>query len=620
MARARSWSALWFTLSASCGSPGARLGETERGLLGDGLVVSTVFGGGGQAGAPYRNDFIELFNRSEQPVSLTGLSVQYGGAAGVFGASAANVLVLPTTTVAAGGHYLISLGSSGSNGLPLPTPDLVRSVDMASASGKVAIARVTVSLACGSTSRCPTADVVDMVGYGTATDFEGTHAAPAISVTSSLVRKGSGCVDTGSSRDDFLVASPVAEPRKSSTAPSRCSELDAGVGDTGSSTVADASPFDAASADALDAGTATIADAGDLLDASAPDAEPALDSGLGLDGSSTVADAAVPDSGDSPDGGAGFGQGLVISEVYGGGGNSGAVLTHDFVELFNPTSEAVSLAGLSVQYGSASGNFANPTSSGTSGSGLTVLPDFMLEPGRFFLVRMASGGAVGATLTSYDFEGISNLSASNGKVALARMTSSLGCGATPCDRAGIVDMVGFGSATDFEGAAAPRLGAATSAQRKSDGCVDTDDNSADFEEAPPTPRHNGSPAWVCGAPRPDAGSLDATLADSGPRDSARPEAGSRDSGQGPDASAALPDAGSPDAELTDGAVSSDGALSDSGSSRELEPTDDSGCSCKAGGAASAQGPMFLLVGLALVGGRSQRRQSRTSQRAIRWRR
>ena len=37
------------------------------------------------------------------------------------------------------------------------------------------------------------------------------------------------------------------------------------------------------------------------------------------------------------------GTGLVISEVYGGGGNSGAVLNADFVELYNPTGAAVQL-------------------------------------------------------------------------------------------------------------------------------------------------------------------------------------------------------------------------------------------------------------------------------------
>ena len=41
--------------------------------------------------------------------------------------------------------------------------------------------------------------------------------------------------------------------------------------------------------------------------------------------------------------------GLVISQVYGGGGNAGALFTHDFVELFNRGGAPVGLAGWSVQ-------------------------------------------------------------------------------------------------------------------------------------------------------------------------------------------------------------------------------------------------------------------------------
>mgnify|MGYP003328890141 CR=1 FL=1 len=46
---------------------------------------------------------------------------------------------------------------------------------------------------------------------------------------------------------------------------------------------------------------------------------------------------------------------LVISQVYGGGGNTGAPYTNDFVELFNPTASTVSVTGMSVQYASATG-------------------------------------------------------------------------------------------------------------------------------------------------------------------------------------------------------------------------------------------------------------------------
>ena len=49
------------------------------------------------------------------------------------------------------------------------------------------------------------------------------------------------------------------------------------------------------------------------------------------------------------------GTGLVISEVYGGGGNTGATYTNDFIELYNPTAAAISVEGKSVQYRSATG-------------------------------------------------------------------------------------------------------------------------------------------------------------------------------------------------------------------------------------------------------------------------
>jgi predicted extracellular nuclease len=49
------------------------------------------------------------------------------------------------------------------------------------------------------------------------------------------------------------------------------------------------------------------------------------------------------------------GTGLVISEVYGAGGNSGAVLNADFVELYNPTSTSVSVADDYIHYRSAAG-------------------------------------------------------------------------------------------------------------------------------------------------------------------------------------------------------------------------------------------------------------------------
>ena len=46
------------------------------------VVISQVYGGGGNSGAPYKNDFVELHNRGTTAVNLTGWSVVYASAAG----------------------------------------------------------------------------------------------------------------------------------------------------------------------------------------------------------------------------------------------------------------------------------------------------------------------------------------------------------------------------------------------------------------------------------------------------------------------------------------------------------------------------------------------------------
>lgn len=47
-----------------------------------GVVISQVYGGGGNSGATLKNDFIELHNTSASPVSVSGWSVQHVSSAG----------------------------------------------------------------------------------------------------------------------------------------------------------------------------------------------------------------------------------------------------------------------------------------------------------------------------------------------------------------------------------------------------------------------------------------------------------------------------------------------------------------------------------------------------------
>ena len=172
---------------------------------------------------------------------------------------------------------------------------------------------------------------------------------------------------------------------------------------------------------------------------------------------------------------------VVISEVYGGGGNSGAPFTTDFIELFNNGGAAASLAGWTVQYASATGTSWQSTP--LTGS---------IPAGGFYLVA-ESGGATGAPLPASDATGTIALSATNGKVALVSSATALTCGATCSSATGVVDFLGFGSANDAAGTATPALSNSTSAQRKTSPFTNTGNNSTDFLVASPTPKAASGP-------------------------------------------------------------------------------------------------------------------------------
>jgi hypothetical protein len=203
-----------FTLALAVGLlvvPAARSASSD-------LVVSQAFAGGGNANAPYTNDFVELFNRGSSTVDLSTWSIQYATASGT------SWQVTPLSgSVPPGGHYLIQLASAAAIGAPLPTPDATGTSNLAVSGGKVALVHSATALTCGASAGSCSADasVVDLLGYGSATDYEGAAAAPALSNTTAAVRAGGGCTDTDTSSADFAAAAPT--PRNSSTAAAPCS-------------------------------------------------------------------------------------------------------------------------------------------------------------------------------------------------------------------------------------------------------------------------------------------------------------------------------------------------------------------------------------------------------------
>ncbi|HKY51446.1 MAG TPA: Ig-like domain-containing protein, partial [Candidatus Limnocylindria bacterium] len=182
------------------------------------VVISQVYGGGGNSGATLKNDFIELYNRGTADVSLSGWSVQYGSATGTTWAVTAL-----SGTIAAGGYYLIKEAAGAGGTVDLPTPDATGSIAMGSTAGKVALVTQTTALTCA--ADCDSAvGVRDFVGYGAANDSE-TSPAPTLSNTTAALRAAGGATDTDNNAADFTAGSPNPRnsgdqaPRVSSTTP-----------------------------------------------------------------------------------------------------------------------------------------------------------------------------------------------------------------------------------------------------------------------------------------------------------------------------------------------------------------------------------------------------------------
>ena len=179
---------------------------------------------------------------------------------------------------------------------------------------------------------------------------------------------------------------------------------------------------------------------------------------------------------------------VVISQVYGGGGNSGATFTNDFIEIFNRGTVAQDLTGWSVQYASATG---------TSWA-VTALTSVTLQPGQYYLIQEAAGATPSTALPTPDATGTLAMSGSNGKVLLANVVTAQ-TGLIPTGTQ-VQDLVGFGAtSTGYEGTGPTGtvLTNSTSAQRANTGCIDTNNNATDFIAALPVPRNIATPISVC---------------------------------------------------------------------------------------------------------------------------
>ncbi|MGW5096010.1 ExeM/NucH family extracellular endonuclease [Streptomyces nodosus] len=432
---------------------------------GTGLVINEVYGGGGNSGSTYTNDYIELFNPTDASVDVRGWAVSYYSAKGNLGGTTAL-----SGSVPAHGYYLIQEAQGTGGTTPLPTPDASGQLAMSATDGSVTLADATGA-------------VIDTVGFGSGSIVEGGDA-PAPSNTMAVTR-GTPGVDTDDNNADFVVAAP--NPRNSTYDGSTAGKLAVATIGPRTATVGTAFSFTPLAT----GGTSpyTWSATGLPAWASIDKATGRITGTPDATGSATV-QLTVTDGADVTEhatfalttraAGAAADH-VVISQVWGDGGYTNAPFANDFIVLHNPTDHAVDLTGHSIAYGAYNRAAGAP------------LADFPLSGtipahGHFLIKAGADAAGDGAALPTPDATISLNMNYSGSFVALLDTTTAptLPTGDIT-GAAHLVDALGYGDANTFEGRnQGTALGPDTAALRTPES-ADTDDNRADFAIERPAP-------------------------------------------------------------------------------------------------------------------------------------
>jgi len=462
------------------------------------VVISQVYGGGGNSGATFKNDFIELFNPGSEPVDLTGWRVGYASATGTNWGT----LTVLTGSIPAGGYYLVQQAAGAGGTVDLPSPNVTGGYAMSGTAGKVVL--LNSSTAPGAVA-CPVGgNVVDLVGFGSTANCTAIWGAniPTLTNTTAGFRANDGCAYTNpAAATDFTTGAP--NPRNTSSPTKTCGgdvALPASVSvtpTTASVFVGATTPLTASALDAdgnavatsftwasSDAAIATVGVTGIVTGVTAGQVTITASSINGIEGTATITVTEPPPPALSD---------VVISQIYGGGGNSGAFYKNDYVELYNRGTAAADLTGWSVQYASAAGT--SWTANAISGS---------IEPGKYYLIQLGAGTGGTADLPAPDASGTLALGASSGKIILSNSPTAL-TGACPTGPT-VVDRVGYGTSTsgnacntEWNGRTA-NLSNTTAALRLNDGCINTGNAANDFIVLGTNPRNSASPRKNCTQP------------------------------------------------------------------------------------------------------------------------
>lgn len=152
------------------------------------LTISEVYGGGGNSGSTYSNDFIELYNYGATPIDMSAYALYYASATGT-AYTTTNQTIL-SGTLAAGSYFLVSEAAGAGGTTPLTGVNVVGTLALSGTAGKVVLglANTVPTYAAGSLAATNTT-IIDILGYGpTATQYRGTGPGPATTNTTSDAR------------------------------------------------------------------------------------------------------------------------------------------------------------------------------------------------------------------------------------------------------------------------------------------------------------------------------------------------------------------------------------------------------------------------------------------------
>lgn len=175
------------------------------------VVIAEVYGGGGNNGAAFDRDFIEIANVSDDTVDLTGWSVQYASATG----STWQVTDLGAVSLPAGERLLVGQAYGADRTLSSFEADVDGSVALSGTQGKVALVDTTTALS-GASGLVDLDQVVDFVGWGGATHFAGAAAAPATRNETSIARTDVAA-NSADNAADFRAGPPTPQGMSETT-------------------------------------------------------------------------------------------------------------------------------------------------------------------------------------------------------------------------------------------------------------------------------------------------------------------------------------------------------------------------------------------------------------------